>query len=138
MIDHSHIKLLVVEDEVTMARAMLDRFRAEGFKVALAKNGQEGLKYVEKEYYDIVLLDLAMPKVSGMEMMEKMRQMEFGKHAPIIIYTNLVPSDEILQGVSRDKPTYYLSKTEHSLDYVIEMIDRIISERAGNQDLQSI
>ena len=129
MIDHGNTIVLVVEDEVPMARAMHDRLKAEGFKVSLARDGEEGLEQVAKKEFDVVLLDLAMPKITGMEMMKKMREQGL-KEAPIIIYTNLVPDDEILEGVTRDKPTYYLSKTEHSLDYVIKMIDKILEGKS--------
>ena len=111
-----------------MARAIADSLTAEGFHVIVAGNGQLGMEKLKEDKYDVVLLDLAMPEVDGMEMMKQMRQIPEGEEVPIIIYTNLVPDNEIIKGVARDKPTYYLSKTEHGIESVISKIDEIISQ----------
>lgn len=120
-------KILVVEDEIPMARAIIDRLKSEEFQVTHASNGEEGLKTASKNSFDVIILDLSMPKVGGMEMMHKLRENFEDKIIPIIIYTNLVPDEEILEGVSKDRPTFYLSKTSHSIDYLIETIDKIIA-----------
>ena len=127
MKSRSEARILVVEDEAPMARAIADSLSAEGFHVVVAGNGQQGMKKLEEDIFDVVLLDIAMPKVDGMEMMKQVRETEKGREIPIIIYTNLVPDNDIIQGVSRDKPVYYFSKTEHDIDFIIKTLDEIIS-----------
>lgn len=119
-------KILIVEDEASMARAIKDNLVAVGYQVAMASNGEEGLAQIAKEDYNVVLLDISMPQMDGMEMMKKMREVSANKIIPIIIYTNMIPDAAILHGVSRDKPTYYLSKTEHSIETLVGKIDEVI------------
>ena len=119
-------KILIVEDEASMARAIKDNLVAVGYQVAVASNGEEGLAQIAKEDYNVVLLDISMPQMDGMEMMKKLREAGTNETIPIIIYTNMIPDAAILHGVARDKPTYYLSKTEHSIETLVGKIDEII------------
>jgi len=122
------IKVLIVEDETTMTRVIQDNLVTEGFEVLTARDGQEGLDLLKKDTFDVILLDISMPNVDGIDMMHQLRNDGEGRDTPIIIYTNLVPDDSILKGVSEDKPAYYFSKTTHSVPDVILKIREIAGE----------
>lgn len=71
-------RILIVEDEIPMLKALVDKFSRAGFETLEAKNGIEGLAVALKEHPDLVLLDLVMPKMDGVKMMEKLREDSWG------------------------------------------------------------
>jgi len=78
-------RVLIVEDEPAMATALTDGFEYEGYKVRHAGDGEEALTCLRAEPFDIVILDVMLPKLSGMDVCKVFRK-EGGK-APIIMLT---------------------------------------------------
>jgi DNA-binding response OmpR family regulator len=121
-------KILIVEDEQPMMNALVDNLRAAGFSQILqAKNGQEGLDIALKEQPDLILLDIVMPKLDGMTMLKKLRESLSGKKPRVILLTNLTADESIMKGIVHDEPSYYLVKTDHSIDAVIEKVKETLS-----------
>ena len=84
-------KILVVDDEPAIARALEVIFRKEGFDVLVAGDGQEGLATALREHPDAIVLDIVMPKLGGLNMLLGVRTDggEWGKNVKAIVYTNL-------------------------------------------------
>ncbi|MBT1697669.1 response regulator transcription factor [Fulvivirgaceae bacterium PWU4] len=78
-------KILIVEDEPNMGRGLKDNLEFEGYNVALAADGAAGLKMILSEHFDLILLDVMMPEMSGFDVCRKAR--EKGIMAPIVILT---------------------------------------------------
>jgi DNA-binding response OmpR family regulator len=120
--------ILITEDEKSLQGALNDKLVNEGFTVLVAKNGVEGLEISLNKHPDLILLDLDMPKLNGMEMLRELRKDDWGKSVPVIILTNLPSSDEnIHKDITELEPTYYLTKIENGL----EKISDKIKERLG-------
>src|SRR3989344_199117 len=122
MINNKKQIILIVEDELPLLNAYADRFMEEGFVVLKASNGQEGLDLAIKEKPDLILLDILMPVMDGLTMMQKLRENNaWGKTVPIILLTNLSADEKkIKQIVSENSPAYYLVKLDWSLSAIIE------------------
>lgn len=118
-------KILVVEDEEALSLSLRDNLIQEGFDVILAKDGEEGLATALKERPDLILLDILMPKMDGMTMLMKLRQIEGNNKIPVILLTVLEANDTILQGVVRDLPAYYLLKTDFTIMDIVKKIRTI-------------
>jgi len=119
-------KILVVEDETPLRRAVADVFEFEKFEVFEAKNGQEGLDMAIKEKPDIILLDLVMPVMDGLTMLEKLREDAWGKTAKVILLTNINDPDKVAQAT--DAGSYdFLVKS----DWNIEDVVKRVKERLG-------
>lgn len=117
----SYKKVLIAEDEPAMLNALTDKFKQEGCAVVGAVNGEIALNLAAREAPDIILLDILMPKMDGMEVLNKIRKgSDWGKRVPIIILTNLSPDEKITKGVAENEPSYYLVKSERTLNEVIE------------------
>jgi len=112
-------KILIIEDELPMLKALSDKFSREGFSVLEARNGEEGLDMAIKTKPDLVILDLFMPVMDGKAMMEKLRQDEWGKKVPIIILTNLNPDDKTLNEIMASGPAYYFIKSKWQLEDLV-------------------
>ncbi len=82
-------KVLIVEDDPLISRMYQTVFKFEGFDVAIARNGEEGLAKVKEEKPKMILLDVMMPKMSGLEMLEILKSSPATKDVPVVVLTNL-------------------------------------------------
>jgi DNA-binding response OmpR family regulator len=115
-------KILIIEDELPMLKALSEKFSREGFLVLEARNGEEGLSIAVKKKPDLLILDLFMPVMDGKAMMEKLREDEWGKRVPIIILTNLNPDDKTLNEIMASGPSYYFVKSKWKLEDLVKKV----------------
>jgi DNA-binding response OmpR family regulator len=78
-------KVLIVEDDAAMSTALKDGFTYEGYEVALARDGEAGLKAAREAAPDVVVLDVMLPKLSGLDVCKRLRSE--GSGVPIIMLT---------------------------------------------------
>ncbi len=131
MTEDKKTKILIVEDEAVISKAYAEELRDEGFLVLTATNGRDGLELALREKPDLILLDILMPVMDGLTMMDQLRTKDlYGKKVPIILLTNLSASEEkIIQAIAKNEPAYYLVKSDWDLSGVIEKI----KERLGQK-----
>ena len=115
-------KILIIEDELPMLKALSDKFTLEGFTILESRNGEEGLNVALKAHPDLLILDLFMPVMDGKEMMEKLRKDAWGKNVPIIILTNLNPDDKTLNEIMESGPSYYFIKSKWKLEDLVKKV----------------
>ncbi len=120
------ILILVIEDETILANALKEKLENEGFKVSSAYDGVEGLILALKEHPDLILLDLLIPKVDGMEIIKKLQEDSWGKNAKLIILTNVSDSTRMSKGweISKNKAYPYVLKTDISLEEIVSKIKK--------------
>lgn len=90
-------KIAIIEDDPVISQMYRMKFESEGFEVQLASDGQKGVELVENFRPDIILLDLNMPIMNGIDALRAIRDTSEGRNIPVIILTNLgeeeAPSD---------------------------------------------
>ncbi len=86
--------ILIVEDDPVLSKMYSEKFKFEGFNVHTALNGQDGLNMALVEKIDMILLDLMLPRLSGAELLTKLRQDAKGKNIKVIALTNLAEAEE--------------------------------------------
>ena len=86
--------ILVVEDDPILSKMYSEKFSNEGFKVLTAMDGESGLDVALKNKIDIILLDVMLPRVSGIDLLKKLREHEKGKNILVVVLTNLADPDE--------------------------------------------
>ena len=86
-------KILIIEDEKKIRRFLQLELEHEGYNVTVAEDGAEGIDKFKKDYFDLILLDLMMPKLSGEEVCKKIRETS---EIPIIVLT---AKDQVLNKV---------------------------------------
>ena len=89
-------RILVVDDEPELLKALCVRLTAEGFACETAANGQEALKRLERDVPDLIILDLLMPEVSGYEVCRRLQDNPRTAQVPIIVLT-AVPERTVKQ-----------------------------------------
>lgn len=119
--------ILAVEDEDPLRMVLRDVLTVEGYRILEAKNGIEGLEMALREHPDLILLDILMPKMDGLEMLKKLREDEWGRKVPVIVLTNLSDNEDIAKAVEEDVFEYFV-KTDIKINEVITRI----REKIGN------
>lgn len=121
--------ILVVEDEPDMRQALIESLKHKGFEALEASNGGEGLEEAISRHPDLIILDILMPKMGGMEMMKKLRgHNAWGRKVPIILLTNLSADERIMKGIVEDEPSYYFVKSDWKIPNVIEKVRELLAE----------
>jgi len=80
-------KVLVVDDEIHIVHVVAIKLRNNGFEIVTAANGAEAFELVSSEKPDIIVTDFQMPVMTGLELVEKIRQNEATKDIPVILLT---------------------------------------------------
>jgi len=102
--------VLIVDDEEIMREVLETLLSAEGYRVDLAKTGEEGLESYGRRTYDVVLLDVSMPCMDGFETAALIRKRPSSEHTPIIFITSISTSENhIAQGYSLGAVDYMLT-----------------------------
>ena len=115
-------KILIVEDELSLVEALSRKFAKAGFQVFEANDGEAGLKTALAEKPDILVLDILMPKMDGMEVMKQVRQeKKWGKRVPIIMLTNINDSTTVSEAANY-QVFDFLVKTDWRLDDVVSLV----------------
>jgi two-component system response regulator VicR len=86
-------KIVIVEDNPSLADIYKIRLQLIGYSISVAYDGEEALELIEKELPNLVLLDLMIPKISGDEVLRRMRTSDWGKDIMVYIISNLNEAD---------------------------------------------
>jgi len=119
-------RILIVEDEVAILRATSDRLTDEDYEMIEAKDGKAGLDLALKEHPDLILLDILMPKMDGVQVMKKLREDSWGKSVPVILLTKLDLDDQKLREIVQYGAAYYLVKRDWSLEDVVKKVKEVL------------
>lgn len=114
-------KVLIVEDDKFIAEVYVTKLNREGFDVILAGDGEDALAKIKRERPDMVLLDILMPKMDGMEMMEKLSQDDELKNIKVIFLTNANEKDFVDKALEAGAVDY-LVKSNYTPDEVVKKI----------------
>jgi DNA-binding response OmpR family regulator len=114
-------KVLIVEDEPTLMSVLSDRLLREGFEVSLAKNGQEGLEKIGSDKPDLVLLDLLMPVMDGITVLNKLKDKDGKLPVKVIVLTNLNDDKEVAKALENGATDYLVKADWKIKDVVIKI-----------------
>lgn len=118
-------KVLIIEDDKFLRELAAQKLEKEGFSVAGATNGQEGIDLLEKERPNVIILDLILPGIDGFEVLKKVRTESNFKNIPIIILSNLGQEEDIQKAKSLGA-TDYLIKAHFSFGEIIKKINEVV------------
>jgi len=97
-------KALIIEDDSTLLRGLVDNFQAQGYRVIGAKDGQQGLDAAINERPDLIILDIMLPKINGYEVCRLIRKQELAM--PIIMLTAKGQEEDIVRGLELGADDY--------------------------------
>ena len=98
-------KILLVEDEINIASFIERGLREFGHEVYVAYDGAAGWELTQKNDFQLLILDIIMPKMNGLQLCKQYRQ-RFGYHAPVIMLTALGTTEDIVSGLDAGADDY--------------------------------
>jgi len=116
-------KILIMEDEKPMARAMVLKLTHAGFEATSANNGEEGLAILEKENFSLILLDLIMPKMDGFSVLEALKQKNI--KTPVIILSNLSQEDDEKRAKELGAKDFFI-KSNTPIAEIVERVNKFL------------
>jgi CheY-like chemotaxis protein len=124
-------KVLIIEDDPLMSRMYQKIFSFEKYEVEMAGNGEEGLAKATSFGPTIILCDVMMPVMNGMQVLEKLKADEQTKHIPVVMLTNLAGQADAEAALAKGAGKYII-KSEHDPKDVSTMIKEIIAGYTRN------
>lgn len=119
-------KILFIEDEASLQKAIGDALAEEEIEIISALDGQAGLRFAKDQKPDLILLDLIMPKLGGIEVLKRLKDSQETKNIPVIVLTNSEKMEDVQQAIDLGATTY-LIKINYKLDEVVEKIKGVLN-----------
>lgn len=119
-------KVLLVDDDPLIIRMYQNKLSNDGYQVATAFNGEEAFSKIAKEKPDIILLDIMMPKMNGVEVLKKLKSDDATKDIPVIILTNLGDSSEDVESAKKLGALDYVVKSDITLKELSKKVSSVI------------
>lgn len=104
----------------------VQKFKKHGFEVFSAYDGAAGLKLVEEEKPDIILLDIIMPKMDGFVALKKLKSNAATKDIPVILLTNLGQEEDVKKGQELGAQDYFI-KANHTPQEVVDKVKTVLN-----------
>lgn len=119
--------ILIIEDEHFISELYARALEKAGYSVTIMMSGEDGLKAAVHRRYDLILLDILVPGLSGMQVLEKIRENDTisGKHSKVIITTNL-EQDESIRVKLEHTADGYLIKAEMTPKELVAVVDQVL------------
>jgi CheY-like chemotaxis protein len=123
-------KIMLVEDDNNLREIYGERLIAEGYEIVSAKDGEEALALAVKEKPDLIISDVMMPKISGFDMLDILRQTPETKNTKVIMMTALSQAED-KQRASSLGADKYLVKSQVTLEDVARVVDDVLNDRSA-------
>lgn len=120
------VKVLIVEDDPLMSRMYQKIFKFEKYDVELAADGQEGLEKARSVKPTIMLLDIMMPKMNGIQVLEKLKSDPDTRNIPVVMLTNLAGEKDAENALMKGAVKYII-KSQFEPKQVVKMVKEIIA-----------
>jgi len=119
-------KVMLVDDDMTLHEMYAERLAAEGYEIVSAYDGEEALTKIAADKPDIILLDIMMPKINGIDVMKKLRSEKETEKIPVILLTALIQEINKIKEMMRDGDGY-LVKSEIMPADIVKTIEKSLA-----------
>jgi len=126
--DSNKSKVLMIEDDPVLQRMYISKLTEGGYEVDLARDGAEGLHKALNTDPDLVLLDLMLPKVDGLQILAEMRKNPKTRKTPVIVLSNLAQADDATKALQLGADDYVV-KLNTPPSSVLKKVQMLLSQR---------
>ncbi|OGD56066.1 hypothetical protein A2V71_03885 [Candidatus Berkelbacteria bacterium RBG_13_40_8] len=123
-------KLLLIEDDVTLVKMYERKFKSDGYDVAIAYDGIEGLKKASEEKPGLIVLDLMLPKLDGISVFKKLRSQPETFKTPVLLLTNFDQEDAVFECFKLGAVDY-LIKSDVTPQQVVTKIENLLENQGS-------
>ena len=125
MSQSNNYKILIAEDEVPLRKALVSKLTKEGFITLEAEDGRQALNVSLELHPDLIITDIFMPEMSGLDFVKNLREDEWGKTAKIIFLTNLNNTEEVVKAMEYGVEDYIVKSDMKLQDIVMKVQDEL-------------
>lgn len=118
--------LLIAEDDPVLRNLYIRKFTVAGFDIRTAANGQEALDAIHGNTPDLVMLDIHMPVMDGLEVLRRLPAER--RSFPVILLTNFADGETRKKGADLGADEYFVKK-DMTMRTLIDMVDRLMANR---------
>lgn len=123
-------KILLVEDEDFIRQLYKRQFEKAGYVIEDFANGKDGVAAGLKNQYDLILLDIMLPDVNGIDILKQIKENQTVGKTPVVMLTNLGQDDVIKEGF-KFGATGYLIKAAYTPDQVVQEVTNILAQQSA-------
>lgn len=120
-------KILLIEDDVFLSDIYMTKFQEVGYVIEAADSGTQGLQKAKEGTPDVILLDIVLPKMNGLEVLEKLKADADTKSIPVIILSNLGSEDDVKVGMKKGASSYII-KSQFTPSEVVECVEKTLKK----------
>lgn len=121
-----NLKILLVDDEVEFVTTLAERLRIRGLQTEIAKDGEEALNIFDSSVFDVVLLDVFMPGMSGFDVLKEIKKRS--RNIPVILLTGHGATKEGVEGMSLGAFDYLMKPID-----IEELLDKLNAAATDNK-----
>jgi CheY-like chemotaxis protein len=132
-------KVLIVEDDTFVSRMYGRAFKLDGYETEFMGDGEEALNRLKtgENLPSVILMDIAMPKMDGYSLLEKIKQDDRLKNIPVAVLTNSATEGEARRFMEIGADLY-LIKIQHSSKELVQKINTLVAEKSGEKSKNKI
>ncbi|TRZ52709.1 response regulator [bacterium] len=120
------MKILIAEDEESLVKVFREKFEREKFTVEFVMSGDLILASAKKFMPDIILLDIILPKKTGLVVLKEIKSEAELKHIPVIMISNLDGDEQIKESIKLGAIDYIV-KSQHPINEVVEKVNNAVA-----------
>ena len=120
--------ILYIEDEFFFSDTISRKLEDVGFKVTVAGDGEQGLNEALTTHYDLILLDLILPKMGGFDVLKHLKEDDKTKHVPVIILSNLSSDENKQKGESLGVVQFFVKVNSEPKD-IVQAVNKLFTDK---------
>lgn len=117
--------ILVVEDENPLAKVLQDKLVSFGYDVQIVFNGEDALKKIHDKNFDLILLDIILPKIDGLHVLGKLKEMKID--IPVFVLSNLGQKEDLKKAIDLGAVEYFV-KSNVTLSDIADYIKNFLKK----------
>jgi len=120
------MNILGIDDNEDILKLLDTIITSKGHDFTQAGNGKEGVKLIEKQHFDAILLDLAMPEFSGLDVIENLKKSDILKDQKIIIFTASSATDKEINELLQNEGIYFCVRKPVDIKFLIKKMEEMV------------
>ena len=121
------MNILAIDDNEDILKLLDTIITSKGYNFTQAVNGKEGIKLIEEQHFDAILLDLAMPEFSGMDVVESLKKSNILKDQKIIIFTASSATDKEIGELLQNEGVSFCVRKPVDIKFLIKKIEDMVN-----------
>lgn len=121
-------KIIIVEDDPFLLNILADKFKNSGFDIETAIDGEDGLSKIKTNKFDLVLLDMVLPKIDGFKILEEIRKDEKLKSLSVIVLSNLYDKNNIEKATLLGAKDYIV-KAYNNPENIVDKVKKFLAAK---------